>query len=80
MKDQLADRRTYERNESDSWPDSFYFAENNQFHREFMDERKNLLRTYLDGNLEREKQALYALQYLMHRLEHPNSKFIYIFL
>ena len=54
---------------------SFYFTEDNQFHRENMDERKNLLRTYLDGNLEREKQALYALQSLMHRLEHPNSKF-----
>ena len=54
------------------------FAEDNQFHREIMDERKNLLRTYLDGNLEREKQALYALQYLMHRLEHPNSKSIFM--
>ncbi len=40
-----------------------------------MDERKNLLRTYLDGKVPREKQALYALQNLMHKMEHPNSKY-----
>jgi hypothetical protein len=33
-----------------------------------------LIHHYLDGNVAREKQALYALQYLMHRMEHPNSK------
>ena len=50
------------------------FSETNQFQRDIMNELKNLLRTYLDGKVPREKQALYALQYLMHKMEHPNSK------
>jgi hypothetical protein len=44
------------------------------FYREVMTECKNLIHHYLDGNVAREKQALYALQYLMHRMEHPNCK------
>ena len=35
-----------------------------------------VLRKYMDDDLGRQKQALYALQHLMHRLEHPNSEFI----
>ncbi len=40
-------------------------------------ERKNILIHCLDGNVDREKEALYALQLLMHKLQHPNSKFIF---
>lgn len=38
-----------------------------------MTERKNLLVHFLDSKYESEMQALYALQQLMHRLEHPNK-------
>jgi hypothetical protein len=37
-------------------------------------EKKLLLIYLLDGNIGRQKEALYALQHLMHRLEHPNSE------
>ena len=43
-----------------------------------MSERKNLLRHYLDTDEGRELQALYALQNLMHRMEHPSSKLILV--
>ena len=36
--------------------------------------RTVVLRKYMDDDLGRQKQALYALQHLMHRLEHPNSE------
>ena len=36
--------------------------------------RNPVLKKYLDADMEREVQALFALQHLMHRLEHPNSK------
>jgi len=35
--------------------------------------RNLILKKYLDGNSSLECQALLALQYLMHRLEHPNK-------
>ena len=37
-----------------------------------VDHKANL--EYLSGKVEWQKQALYALQYLMHRMEHPNSE------
>ena len=37
--------------------------------------RTPLFKRYLDCDQKRELQALYALQVLMHRLEHPNSEF-----
>lgn len=36
--------------------------------------RCSVLKRYVDANIDREKQVLYALQHLMHTLEHPNSK------
>lgn len=36
--------------------------------------RATILKRILDANVEREIQALYALQALITRLEHPNSK------
>jgi len=39
-----------------------------------MGERSSLLKKYLDGEMQLELQALYSLQHLMHRLEHPNSE------
>jgi len=50
------------------------FAAALTFHRETMDNRLNILRVCIDGSLELQKQALFALQQLMHRLEYPNSK------
>ena len=37
-----------------------------------MDEFKPVLK-YIKKDLAMQKQALYALQYLMHKMEHPNS-------
>ena len=37
-------------------------------------QRNPVLKKYLDANIQREVEALTALQYLMHRLEHPNSE------
>ena len=39
-----------------------------------MNDRKNLLRCCLDGKPDRELQALFALQQLMHQMQHPTSK------
>jgi len=36
-------------------------------------QRNPVLKKYLDANIQREVEALTALQYLMHRLEHPNK-------
>ena len=44
--------------------------------KEALSNRCLVLRKYVDDNVERQKQTLYALQHLMHRLEHPNSEFI----
>lgn len=41
--------------------------------------RNPVLKKYLDGNPKLEQQALLALQYLMHRLEHPNKLLHLIF-
>lgn len=35
--------------------------------------RSSILKKYIDGKLDMELQALLALQFLMHRLEHPNK-------
>lgn len=35
---------------------------------------KRFLDVGIDGGTDREQQALFALQALMHELEHPNSK------
>ena len=49
------------------------------FQRPSLEARLALFRRYLDGDEKqkvlREMQALYSLQHLMHRLEHPNSEF-----
>lgn len=45
--------------------------------------RCSVLKRYVDANIDREKQVLYALQHLMHQMEHPNSEcsiFFFIFL
>ena len=39
-----------------------------------MQHRAVILKRYLDAKVERETQALFALQALVHKLEHPNSK------
>ena len=41
---------------------------------EAMQHRAVILKKYLDAKVERETQALFALQALVHKLEHPNSK------
>ena len=41
---------------------------------ESMQARAVILKRILDAKVERETQALYALQALIHKLEHPNSK------
>ena len=41
---------------------------------EVIKNRGNLLQKYLDHQAESELQALYALQALVHRLEHPQGK------
>ena len=46
--------------------------------KESLSARCLVLRKYVDDNVERQKQTLYALQHLMHRLEHPNSEFTII--
>ena len=43
---------------------------------EAMQHRAVILKKYLDAKVERETQALFALQTLVHKLEHPNSKFV----
>ena len=40
-----------------------------------MQQRAVILKRYLDAKVDRETQALFALQALVHRLEHPNSKY-----
>ena len=37
-----------------------------------------ILKRFLDADIDREQQALFALQALMHELEHPNSKYHFI--
>ena len=37
--------------------------------------RCSVLKRYVDANIDREKQVLYALQHLMHQMEHPNSEY-----
>ena len=44
---------------------------------EDMQHRASLLKRVLDAKVDRETQALYAIQALIHRLEHPNSKYIF---
>ena len=39
-----------------------------------MQQRAVILKRLLDAKVDRETQALYALQALVHKLEHPNSK------
>lgn len=41
--------------------------------------RCSVLKRYVDANIDREKQVLYALQHLMHTLEHPNKLLFNIF-
>ena len=41
-----------------------------------MQQRAVILKRILDAKIERETQALYALQALIHKLEHPNSKYL----
>jgi len=45
---------------------------------EFND-RCSVLKKFVDANIEREKQVLYALQHLMHQMEHPNKLLFNIF-
>ena len=45
---------------------------------EAMQHRAVILKKYLDAKVERETQALFALQTLVHKLEHPNSKFLFL--
>ena len=45
-----------------------------ELNQEVLKDRVSILKKYVDGNQEREKNALYSLQHLMHRLEHPNSE------
>jgi hypothetical protein len=47
-----------------------------EFSREAIARRKNVMNHCLDGKADRELQSLYALQHLMHKLEHPNSKLL----
>ncbi len=54
----------------------FLFLDTGDAFTEALHERKNILLHCLDGNVDREKEALYALQFLMHKLQHPNSKHI----
>ena len=44
---------------------------------EAMQQRAVILKRYLDAKVERETQALFALQALVHKLEHPNSKLLF---
>jgi len=41
--------------------------------------RCSVLKRYVDANIDREKQVLYALQHLMHQMEHPNRLLFNIF-
>ncbi len=45
-----------------------------EFQKNVLTQRTPIFKRYLDGDPPREAQALYALQHLMHRLEHPNSE------
>jgi translation initiation factor 4G len=47
--------------------------------KDLLTDRIPLFKRYLDGDVDREKQALYSLQHLMHRLEHPNKLLHQIF-
>ena len=42
---------------------------------EAMQHRAVILKRILDAKVERETQALYALQALIHKLQHPNSEY-----
>ena len=44
-----------------------------------MQQRASLLKRVLDAKVDREMQALYAIQPLIHRLEHPNKLLHQIF-
>jgi len=44
-----------------------------ELEKETLTNRCVVLRKYVDDDLGRQKQTLYALQHLMHRLEHPNK-------
>ena len=46
------------------------------FNQEDMQHRASLLKRVLDAKVDRETQALYAIQSLIHKLEHPTSKYI----
>ena len=43
-----------------------------------LEARCPLVKKYVDANTDREKQVLYALQHMMHEMEHPNSKFFHL--
>ena len=45
-----------------------------------LDARCALVKKYVDTNIEREKQVLFALQHLMDEMEHPNSKLFFLFM
>ena len=45
-----------------------------EFNKTEMSDLAIVLKKHIDGDQKLEVQALYALQHLMHRLEHPNSK------
>lgn len=44
-----------------------------------LDARLPLVKKYVDANTDREKQVLYALQHMMHEMEHPNKLLTNIF-
>ncbi len=60
--------------------DDFFFprpgagAGSYEFQKPALEVRTPLFKRFLDNNQQREMQALYALQHLMHKLEHPNSE------
>merc|ERR1719460_2882822 len=44
-----------------------------------LEARCPLVKKYVDANTDREKQVLYALQHMMHEMEHPNKLLTNIF-
>ncbi len=50
--------------------------ENFEFNPNAFKFRHVVLKRYLDGKLDRDVQALYAFQHLMHKMEHPNSELL----
>jgi translation initiation factor 4G len=52
---------------------------NRSLDQDAMQQRAVILKRYLDAKVERETQALFALQALVHRLEHPNKLLHQIF-